>query len=337
MKRSVDFITMTMQELERIKVIEAVVRTSADDRGAPQSVSDCANARSAAWCSAIAIERSGRAGLWQARAAEQPRVARRSARPRAWRWCASAMPISARRWRARSCANVMACVLAKETVRRWMRMPGLWIPRKQRPPKLHQPRNRRACLGELIQIDGSDHRVVRGTGAGLHVAGVHRRRDQPPDDAALHGDRVDLQLFRGDARVPRAATASRWRSTATRPACSIATATAETAGKGVTQFGRAHVRAEHRHLVRQQQPGQGPRRAGQPDVAGPAGEGTAAARHRHEGGRQRLCAPLHRRLQRPLWRSRRRATFDAHRPLRADEILDLILTWRVPRQRDEGR
>jgi len=31
---------------------------------------------------------------------------------------------------------------------------GLWIPRRQRPPKIHQPRARRACLGELIQIDG---------------------------------------------------------------------------------------------------------------------------------------------------------------------------------------
>ena len=39
-----------------------------------------------------------------------------------------------------------------------MRDAGLWIPRRQRPPKLHQPRNRRACLGELVQIDGSDHR-----------------------------------------------------------------------------------------------------------------------------------------------------------------------------------
>lgn len=33
---------------------------------------------------------------------------------------------------------------------------GLWIPRRQRPPKVYQPRARRACLGELIQIDGSD-------------------------------------------------------------------------------------------------------------------------------------------------------------------------------------
>lgn len=47
-------------------------------------------------------------------------------------------------------------ILAKETVRRWMRDAGLWIPRKQRPPKVYQPRARRACLGELIQIDGSE-------------------------------------------------------------------------------------------------------------------------------------------------------------------------------------
>ncbi|MGC5803441.1 ISNCY family transposase [Ralstonia pseudosolanacearum] len=47
--------------------------------------------------------------------------------------------------------------LAKETVRRIMIDAGFWVPRKLRPPKVHQPRNRRACLGELVQIDGSDH------------------------------------------------------------------------------------------------------------------------------------------------------------------------------------
>lgn len=35
---------------------------------------------------------------------------------------------------------------------------GFWVPRKLRPPKVYQPRHRRACYGELIQIDGSDHR-----------------------------------------------------------------------------------------------------------------------------------------------------------------------------------
>lgn len=48
--------------------------------------------------------------------------------------------------------------LAKETVRVLMMAAGLWTPRKQRAAKIHQPRNRRACVGELIQIDDSDHK-----------------------------------------------------------------------------------------------------------------------------------------------------------------------------------
>jgi len=48
--------------------------------------------------------------------------------------------------------------LSKETVRRLMIEAGLWIPRKARQAALHQPRERRACLGEMVQIDGSRHR-----------------------------------------------------------------------------------------------------------------------------------------------------------------------------------
>ncbi|EKZ96111.1 transposase [Cupriavidus sp. HMR-1] len=47
--------------------------------------------------------------------------------------------------------------LSPACVRRIMIDAGFWVPRKLRPPKVHQPRNRRACRGELVQIDGSDH------------------------------------------------------------------------------------------------------------------------------------------------------------------------------------
>ena len=60
-----------------------------------------------------------------------------------------------------ACEKLREChglALSKETVRHLMTDAGLWIPRRQRPPKLYQPRSRRACLGELVQIDGSDHR-----------------------------------------------------------------------------------------------------------------------------------------------------------------------------------
>ncbi|CAG9171312.1 Transposase [Cupriavidus respiraculi] len=54
--------------------------------------------------------------------------------------------------------------LSKACVRRIMIDAGFWVPRKLRPAKVHQPRHRRACLGELIQIDGSDHRWFEDRG-----------------------------------------------------------------------------------------------------------------------------------------------------------------------------
>jgi hypothetical protein len=45
----------------------------------------------------------------------------------------------------------------RETLRKWMADAGLWLSRKQRR-RFHQPRLRRECLGELVQIDGSEHR-----------------------------------------------------------------------------------------------------------------------------------------------------------------------------------
>jgi transposase len=47
--------------------------------------------------------------------------------------------------------------LSTETLRNLMIKAGLWIPRRARQARLHQPRERRACLGELVQIDGSRH------------------------------------------------------------------------------------------------------------------------------------------------------------------------------------
>ena len=53
--------------------------------------------------------------------------------------------------------------VSRETVRKWMQEDGLWLSRKQRRT-FHQPRLRRECYGELIQIDGSDHRWFEDRG-----------------------------------------------------------------------------------------------------------------------------------------------------------------------------
>src|SRR3954449_4306961 len=47
--------------------------------------------------------------------------------------------------------------LSRETLRQWMAAAGLWVPRPARRGRIHQPRHRRDCLGELVQIDGCEH------------------------------------------------------------------------------------------------------------------------------------------------------------------------------------
>jgi transposase-like protein len=47
--------------------------------------------------------------------------------------------------------------VSRETLRGWMRQAGLWLSRAERK-RIQQPRHRREHVGELIQIDGSDHR-----------------------------------------------------------------------------------------------------------------------------------------------------------------------------------
>lgn len=44
-----------------------------------------------------------------------------------------------------------------ETLRGWMMAAGLWRAKQRRAKRVHSPRPRRACLGELVQIDGSHH------------------------------------------------------------------------------------------------------------------------------------------------------------------------------------
>ena len=47
--------------------------------------------------------------------------------------------------------------VSKETLRQWMMEAGLWVSRRERKKRVFQPRGRRDCFGELVQIDGSLH------------------------------------------------------------------------------------------------------------------------------------------------------------------------------------
>ena len=53
--------------------------------------------------------------------------------------------------------EVHGVTLGRETLRLWMIEAGIWADRKQRRKQVHQPRHRRECVGELVQIDGCEH------------------------------------------------------------------------------------------------------------------------------------------------------------------------------------
>lgn len=148
-------ITMAMQELDRLKVIQAVVdgllkpgraaeRLGLTDRQVRRLVNR--------------VRAEGPTGI----------VSRRRGQPANNRVSPdiAKMAMSLIRNRYHDFGPTLACeklreihglYLAKETVRKLMADAGLWIPRKLRSASVYQPRNRRHCLGELIQIDGSDH------------------------------------------------------------------------------------------------------------------------------------------------------------------------------------
>jgi transposase len=52
--------------------------------------------------------------------------------------------------------EVHQITLGRETLRLWMIQAGIWADRKQRK-QVHQPRHRRECVGELVQVDGCEH------------------------------------------------------------------------------------------------------------------------------------------------------------------------------------
>ena len=54
--------------------------------------------------------------------------------------------------------------LSVETLRKWMIAAGLWRAKARREVRVHQRRSRRACVGDLVQIDGSPHEWFEGRG-----------------------------------------------------------------------------------------------------------------------------------------------------------------------------
>jgi hypothetical protein len=189
--------------------------------------------------------------------------------------------------------------LARETIRQWMMAAGLWKDRGQRLKPVHQPRHRRDCVGELIQIDGSNHWwfEARGPRCTLLVY---------IDDSTsrlMHLQFVETESTFDYFKATRAYLERYGKPIAfysDKHGVFRVNKKDAVGGDGMTQFGRALHALNVDIICAKFLAGQGPRGAGERDAARPAGEGDAVARHRHHGGRQYVLAGVHGRLQRPL-------------------------------------
>jgi hypothetical protein len=195
---------------------------------------------------------------------------------------------------------------------------------------VYQPRARRACLGELIQIDGSDHRWFEDRAPACTLL-VY------VDDATsrlmvLHFTATESTFSYFEAT--RAYIECYGKPVAfysDRASVFHVNRRAETAGKGVTHFGRAMYelnidtfcansspakgRVERAHLTLQDRLVKELRLRGISTIA--AANAYAPA----------FIAAYNARFAKPP-----RSPFDAHRPLRDDEDLDLLMTWRETRR-----
>ena len=220
--------------------------------------------------------------------------------------------------------------LSVETLRAWMIEDGLWVPRARRKPRIQQPRRRRPCLGELVQIDGCDHEwfenrrarctalvfIDDATGAlmGLlfcesestfsYFAAMRSYLERYGKPVALYSDKAGV--FRVNAKEP-------------------------VGGAGVTQFGRAMSslnvdiicantpaakgRVERAHLTLQDRLVKELRLRGIDDVVAANG---FAPEFRDDYNRRFARAP--------------RSEHDAHRPLRASDDLERLFTLQLSRK-----
>src|SRR5512139_694305 len=81
----------------------------------------------------------------------------RRSKDKLWVSFAPSIRTSDRHWRRRSSPRLRGSLSAWRRFGSWMMEDGIWVSRSKRARRSYPPRVRRACLGELVQIDGCEH------------------------------------------------------------------------------------------------------------------------------------------------------------------------------------
>ncbi len=128
--------------------------------------------------------------------------------------------------------------LSVETVRKLMITEGLWKPKKAKKLVVHQMRERRACLGELVQLDGSPHKWFEDRGEACNLLAFI-------DDAT--GRLMELYFTPGETTFSYFAATQRYLPRYGKPVAFYSDKNGifkvnipnALTGSGMTQFGRA--------------------------------------------------------------------------------------------------
>jgi transposase len=220
--------------------------------------------------------------------------------------------------------------VSRETLRGWMIDAGLWVPRSRRLRRPHQPRQRRSCLGELVQIDGCDHAWFEDRGPKCTLL-VY------VDDATSR--LMELRFVASESAFDYFASTRAYLEQHGKPVAFYSdkasifrvAASEATGGAGITQFGRAlselnidivcantpqaKGRVERANLTLQDRLVKELRLR---SISTPETGNAYLPRFRADYNRRFGREPL--------------SAHDTHRPLRDDEDLDLIFTWQEERK-----
>ena len=221
-------------------------------------------------------------------------------------------------------------LVSVETLRRWMIEVEIWVPRSRRTRRVHQPRHRRSCVGELIQIDGCDHewfedraprctllvyvddatsrlmemRFVKSESTFDYFEATRSYLDRYAKPVALYSDRASIFRITGSTKRKDGGLTQFSRALSELNIDLICANTPQAKGR----VERAHLTLQDR-LVKELRL----RGISTPETA------NAYAREFMADYNERFGKP-------PL------NDYDAHRPVRDDEDLTLILTWQEDRK-----
>lgn len=218
-----------------------------------------------------------------------------------------------------------------ETLRGWMIAAGIWVPRTQRTRRSYPPRLRRACLGELVQLDGSDHDWFEDRGPRCTLLVYVDDATSRLMELGFADVESTFDYFRATRRYlerhgkPMAFYSDKL------SVFHVAKSDRAQGGRGVSQFGRAL-----RDLNIDSICANSPEAKGRVERANGTLQDRLVKELRLRGLNDPVSAtpflPLFMADYNARFAQPPRVAYDAHRPLRPDEDLDQIFTWQETRQ-----